>query len=63
MERFSQPESYKEHLIVQSKMWREAAKLHPTGTVRDATIRAARRANTSAHLNEWADSAGLQSPT
>jgi hypothetical protein len=42
---------------------REEAKLLPPGAVRDATIRAARQADTAAHLNEWANSPGLRSPT
>ena len=62
MERFSQPESYKEHLIDQARMLREEAKLLPPGTVRVATIRAARQTDIEAYLNEWAGSKGLQSP-
>ena len=63
MQRFSQHKSYKEHLIEKAIMLHEEAKLLPIGSVRDATIRAARQADTSAHLNEWAGSAGLRSPT
>jgi hypothetical protein len=63
MERFSQPESHKERLIDQARMLREEAKLLPRGTVRDATIRAARQTDIEAYLNEWAGSKGLQSPT
>nr|WP_249150144.1 hypothetical protein [Bradyrhizobium sp. JYMT SZCCT0180] len=60
---FSQPESYKEHQIGQARMLREEAQLLPSGAVRDATILAARRAYTAAHLDDWATSPGLQSPT
>ena len=61
MERFSQPESHKEHLIDQARMLREEAKATP-GTVRNATIRAARQTDVEAYLNEWAGSKGLRSP-
>jgi hypothetical protein len=63
MERFSQPEAHKEHLISQARTLREEAKLLPPGTVRDATIRAARQTDIEAYLNEWAGSKGLLSPT
>lgn len=63
MEHFSQPEFPKAGLIDQARMLFEEAKLLPPGVVRDATIRAARQADTAAHLNDWAGSPGLQSPT
>jgi hypothetical protein len=63
MGRFWQPESPKENLIDQARMLREEAKLLPPGAVRDATIRAARQANTRAYLTDWANSSGLTSPT
>jgi hypothetical protein len=43
-------------------MLREEAKLLPSGAVRDATIRAARQADTAAHLDDWVNSPGLQPP-
>ena len=39
----------------------EAAKLRP-GPQRDAMLKRARIADTAAHLNEWANSSGLQAP-
>ena len=39
----------------------DAAKLLP-GPERDALLNRARMADTAAHLNEWANSAGLQAP-
>jgi hypothetical protein len=63
MRRFWQPESPKEHLIDQARLLREEANLLPPGAARDGTIRAARQANTAAHLNDWANSSGLASPT
>ena len=39
----------------------EAAKLRP-GPERDAMLKRARMADTAAHLNEWANSSGLQGP-
>lgn len=60
---FTYPESVEDRLADEAKLLREEAKLLPPGAVRDATIRAARQADTAAHLNEWANSPGLRSPT
>jgi hypothetical protein len=59
---FTQPESLEERLADEAKLLREEAKLLPPGAVRDATVRAARRAIISLHLDDWANSPGLQSP-
>ena len=40
----------------------QAAKL-PPGPERDALIRKARQADTASHLDDWANSPGLQPPT
>jgi hypothetical protein len=47
---FSQAESRKERLIHQARMLREQAGLLPPGTAREATVRAARQADTAAYL-------------
>jgi hypothetical protein len=60
---FYNPKSLAERLADEARMLREEAKLLPTGAVRDATIRAARRADTAAHVDDWASSPGLQPPT
>ena len=39
----------------------EAAKLRP-GRERDAVLKRARLAETTAHIDEWANSPGLQAP-
>lgn len=62
MASFEHPKSLAERLANEARMLREKAKLLPPGTVRDATIRAARQVDTAAHLNEWANSPGLQPP-
>ena len=51
------------HLVEEAKLLREEAKLLPSGVVRDATIRAARWAIVALHLNDWANSSGLRTPT
>ena len=60
---FSQSETPKERLIDQARTLIEEAKLLPPGAVRDATIRAARLADTEAYLHDWARSRGLRPPT
>lgn len=63
MERgLSQSESSKSRLLADARTLLEEAKLLPPGVVRDATIRAARQTDTAAHLYDWANSSGLQSP-
>jgi hypothetical protein len=41
---------------------REQAAHLPPGPERDALLRKARQAETALHLNEWANSPGLQTP-
>ena len=55
--------TFKERLNAFAKDAREkAAKLRP-GTERDDLLRKARQADTASHMDEWANSAGLQPPT
>ena len=62
MASFEQPKLLARRLANRAKELREEAKLLPPGVVRDATIRAARQANTAAHLAEWVNSPGLRPP-
>jgi hypothetical protein len=60
--RYRQATSFKDRLSAWAKEVRaQAANLKP-GSERDALLRRARQADTAAHLDEWANSAGLQSP-
>jgi hypothetical protein len=61
--RFKQTESFHDRLTAFAEDARtEAAKLPPS-TERDALLRKARQADTASHLDEWANSPGLQPPT
>jgi hypothetical protein len=58
---FKQMESLKERLGVFAKDMREkAARL--SGPERDDLLMKARQADTASHLDDWANSSGLQSP-
>jgi len=60
--RFKQTQSFKDRLnAVAEDMRRHAAKLAP-GLKRDAFLRRARQADTASHLDDWANSSGLQAP-
>jgi hypothetical protein len=62
MKFFNSPESLAERLTDEARMLREEAELLPPGVLRDAVIRKAGLTYTAAHLNESANSAGLQPP-
>ena len=60
--RFIQTASLKDRLIAFAAEARtKAAKLAP-GIERDDLLRKARQADTASHLDEWANSPGLQPP-
>jgi hypothetical protein len=60
--RFKHPSSLKERLFLFAKEMREkAAQLQP-GPEQDDVLRRARQADTASHLDEWANSPGLQPP-
>ena len=60
--RFKQTESLQDRLAIWAKDVRgQAAKL-PPGPEREALVKKARQADTAAHINDWANSPGLQSP-
>jgi hypothetical protein len=60
--RFKQTTSLKDRLLSFSReMHDKAAELRP-GPERDELLKRARRADTAAHIDEWASSPGLQPP-
>ncbi len=60
--RFKQTVSLKERLASFAKEVREKASELRPGPEQDALLKKARQADTAAHLDEWANSPGLQPP-
>ena len=60
--RFKQTQSLKDRLAAFARDTRESAMLLPAGALKDELLRKARQADTAAHLDEWANSTGLQPP-
>jgi hypothetical protein len=60
--RFKQNISLQDRLTAWSKEVRDQADQLPPGPERDDLLKRARQADTAAHLDDWANSAGLQSP-
>jgi hypothetical protein len=60
--RFEQKQSLEERLAAYAESAREVAALLPPGAEKDELLRKARQADTAVHLNEWANSPGLQPP-
>jgi hypothetical protein len=60
--RFKQTISFQDRLAAWAAKVREQADRLPHGPERDHLLRKARRADTASHLEEWANSSGLQSP-
>jgi hypothetical protein len=61
--RFTQTVSLKDRLSTFAKDLRDEASQLSAGPERDDILKRARRADTAAHLDEWAHSAGLKSPS
>jgi hypothetical protein len=61
--RFKQTTSLQERLSVFAKEAREKASLLPPGLERQDLLKKARQADTAAHIDDWANSPGLQPPT
>ena len=59
---FKQVTSLKERLMVFAKGARKKASSLPPGPERDEMLRKASRADTAAHLDDWANSPELQPP-
>jgi hypothetical protein len=60
--RFKQTTSLKERLASFARQVRDKASRLPPGAERDAMLKKASQADTAAHLDGWANSAGLQPP-
>ncbi|WJR75601.1 hypothetical protein [Bradyrhizobium sp. NP1] len=60
--RFKQLTTFKDRLQVRAKEVHDQAEKLPAGPERDALLKKARQADTAAHLNDWANSRGLQPP-
>lgn len=58
---FKQTRFLKDRLISFAREARERARLL-TGSERDALLKKARQADTAAHIEDWANSPGLQPP-
>jgi hypothetical protein len=60
--RFKQTQSFHDRLALFAQGARERAADMPAGPQKDDLLCKARQADTASHLDEWANSAGLQSP-
>ena len=61
--RFKQNLSLQDRLTAWAEAVREQANQLPPGPDRDRLLAKASQADTAAHLDEWANSPGLQPPT
>ena len=61
--RFKQTTPLKERLMAFAEEVRERASSLPPGPEREDLLKRASRAYTAAHIDEWINSSGLQSPT
>ena len=61
--RYKQTISLKDRLADWAEKIRERADRLPPGSEREAMLRKASQADAAAHLDEWANSPGLQPPT
>jgi hypothetical protein len=60
--RFKQSVSFKERLASWAAEVRERAERLPAGPDRDVLLKKASQADTASHLEDWANSPGLQPP-
>jgi hypothetical protein len=60
--RFKQTLSLQDRLTAWAKGVRDQAAVLPPGSEREALLKKARQADTAAHLEDWANSPGLQAP-
>ena len=61
--RFKQTESLQDRLAAFARDARDQAAVLPNGAERDHLLRRARQADTASHIDDWANSSGLQAPT
>lgn len=60
--RFKQPKSRREKLAAWVEEVRQQVTKLPPGPERDALLKRASHADTASHLDDWANSTGLQPP-
>jgi hypothetical protein len=60
--RFKQTESLRDRLHAWAKRVRSEAETLPRDADRDTTVKKTRQANVTLHLEDWANSPGLQPP-
>jgi hypothetical protein len=61
--RFKQAQSLRDRLATWADGLRQQADQLPEGPERDALLKKLRQADTAAHMEDWANSPGLQPPT
>jgi hypothetical protein len=61
--RFHKTKSLQDRLAAWAEEIREQAAKLPPGPERDALLKKLRQADTASHLDDWANSPGLQPPT
>jgi hypothetical protein len=61
--RFKQTQSLQDRLAIFAKDARDRAEALPDGPEREDLLKRARQADTASHIDEWANSTGLQPPT
>ena len=61
--RFKQAQSLRDRLATWADGLRQQADQLPEGPERDALLKKLRQADTAAHMEDWANSSGLQPPT
>jgi hypothetical protein len=62
LHRIQPSDSLKERLVSFARDIRQKASRLPPGPEKDRMLRTARQADVASHLDEWANSPGLQSP-
>ena len=60
--RLQSTNSLKQRLVSFAQEFRQQASQLPPGPEREQMLKKARHADTAAHLDDWANSSGLQSP-
>lgn len=61
--RFKQTQSLQDRLAIFAKDARDKAEALPDGPEKEDLLKRARQADTASHIDEWANSTGLQPPT
>lgn len=62
LRRFKNISTFPDPVAKKAARLREEAETKPPGQERDVLLRKARQANTAAHIDDWINSPGLQSP-